>query len=316
MGKLFFSYAHEDEALRDALEVHLAMLKREGLIETMHDRRIVAGEPLGDAIDAYLEQADVILCLLSPDFIASEYCYSREMNRALERHHAGEASVIPVVLRHCDWKNTPLKELRGTPRDNKPVKAWPDVDEALLDVASDIRNAVEARCIARPEPVADLKTQGAVALPAEVKVRPRSANLQIPRTLTDRDRDDYVEQAFEFLVEFFANSLGELESRDSQLSGKVTRLDARRFTAAAYREGKKVSAITVYSGGSWGRGISFNNSDGGDTSSSSGSFNIPERGNELRFASMFGRFGGPQDLLDHEQVAEAIWASFIEPLQR
>ena len=89
LSRLFFSYSHKDEELRNALEVHLAMLKRQGLIEAFHDRRIVAGEPLDEAIDAYLETADVILCLVSPDFIASEYCYSRAMGRALERHKAG-----------------------------------------------------------------------------------------------------------------------------------------------------------------------------------------------------------------------------------
>lgn len=144
MAKLFFSYSHKDEELRDELETHLSTLKREGLIAALHDRRITAGDRLDDAIHAYLEEADVILCLLSPDFIESDYCYSREMTRALERHATGEAKVIPVVVRHCDWRNTPLAQLRGTPRDNRPVRSWPDRDEAWFDVAQDVRAAVTA----------------------------------------------------------------------------------------------------------------------------------------------------------------------------
>jgi hypothetical protein len=314
--KLFFSYSHKDEELRNALEVHLTMLKRQGLIEAFHDRRIVAGEPLDDAIDAYLEEADIVLCLVSPDFIASDYCYSREMGRALERHQAGEARVIPVILRHCEWQHTPLKDLRGTPRDNKPVKAWADIDEALNDVAADIRRAVEGLPAAtRWQPAKATPQSGGSA---EVRERPRSANLHIPRALTDRDRDEYVERSFEFLAEFFANSLDELAARHPHLEGKITRLDARRFTAVVYRDGRKASALTAYMGGGWGhgRGISYNNEDRGETNSSNGSFDLSDRGEELRFSSMFSRFGGEKELLDHQEVAEAIWAAFIEPVQR
>ena len=74
MVKLFFSYSHKDEALRDQLETHLAMLRNQGLIESWHDRRIVAGSNLDDSIQASLETADVVLLLVSSDFLASAYC--------------------------------------------------------------------------------------------------------------------------------------------------------------------------------------------------------------------------------------------------
>src|ERR1022692_4794022 len=99
MPDLFFSYSHKDEALRDVLEVHLAMLKRSGAITTWHDRRILVGDDFGQTIDENLEAADVILLLISPDFLASQYCYDRERTRALERADANEARVIPVILR-------------------------------------------------------------------------------------------------------------------------------------------------------------------------------------------------------------------------
>lgn len=105
MPTVFFSYSHKDEALRDELEAHLGLLKNQGFIEHWHDRRIVAGEELDPAIFQNLERADVILLLISSDFISSSYCYSREMVRAMQRHEAGEARVIPVILRNCDWKS-------------------------------------------------------------------------------------------------------------------------------------------------------------------------------------------------------------------
>ena len=88
---IFFSYSHKDEALRDQLEVHLAMLKRQGVISTWHDRRLVAGDDVDTGIAKELNQADIILLLASPDFLASDYCYGVEVARALERHAAGQA---------------------------------------------------------------------------------------------------------------------------------------------------------------------------------------------------------------------------------
>ena len=87
---VFFSYSHKDEALRDQLETHLAMLKRQGVILTWHDRRLVAGDNIDSGIAKELDQADIILLLVSPDFLASDYCYGIEVARALERHAAGE----------------------------------------------------------------------------------------------------------------------------------------------------------------------------------------------------------------------------------
>lgn len=134
MVSIFFSYSHRDESLRDELEKHLAGLKHQGLIDTWHDRRITAGEEVDDAISEHLEKADIILLLVSPDFIASDYCYSIEMVRALQRHNNGEARVIPVILRPCDWKDLEFGKLLATPKDGKPVTKFPNQDEAFLEV--------------------------------------------------------------------------------------------------------------------------------------------------------------------------------------
>lgn len=142
MAALFFSYCHRDEGLRDQLEIHLAMLKRQGFIETWHDRRITAGEPVDHSISANLERADIILLLVSPDFLASDYCYDREMTRALERHTSGSCMVIPVILRPCDWHDAPFGKLMATPKDGRPITQWPDIDTAFLDVTAAIKVAL------------------------------------------------------------------------------------------------------------------------------------------------------------------------------
>ena len=141
---LFYSYSHKDEAFRDELETHLSLLKRQGVILDWHDRRITAGTEWKGQIDHNLDTADVILLLVSADFIASDYCYDKEMTRALERHDRAEARVIPVILRSVHgWQDAPFAKLGAAPTDGRPVTSWPNRDEAFADVAGHIRRAVE-----------------------------------------------------------------------------------------------------------------------------------------------------------------------------
>jgi len=143
MASVFFSYSHKDEDLRDQLEVHLSGLRRQGVISTWHDRRITAGSEFENAIDKNLSEADVILLLVSPDFINSDYCYEREMTRAMERHKNGEARVIPVILRACDWHELPFGQLLAAPTDGKAVTKWADRDDAFLTIVQAIKGALK-----------------------------------------------------------------------------------------------------------------------------------------------------------------------------
>jgi TIR domain len=141
--KLFYSYSTKDEELRDELETHLSFLRRQGIIEEWHFRNIVAGRNFEDDIDKNLEAADVILLLVSADFSNSDYCSNREMKRALERQDLGEARVIPIIVRPCDWSGAPFANLEALPRDAKAVTTWGNRDEAWTDVAKGLRASVE-----------------------------------------------------------------------------------------------------------------------------------------------------------------------------
>lgn len=141
--KVFYSYSHKDEELRNELENHLAMLKQEGVIEGWHDRKIGAGNEWVGEIDEHLNTAHIILLLISSDFLASGYCRDIEVKQAMERHNAGNARVIPVILRACDWKRALFSKLQVLPKDGLPVKKWADRDDAFLDVAEGMRRAVE-----------------------------------------------------------------------------------------------------------------------------------------------------------------------------
>lgn len=141
--KVFYSYSHKDEVFRDEIEKWLVMLKRQNLIDSWHDRKIGAGKEWHDEISEHLNAADIILLLVSSDFLFSDYCYEVEVKQALERHKAGQARVIPVILRPCDWKAAPFSALQALPKDLKPVKQWADHDDAFLDIAEGIRKAIE-----------------------------------------------------------------------------------------------------------------------------------------------------------------------------
>jgi hypothetical protein len=141
--KLFYCYAHEDKVLRDELAKHLAALKRLGLIDEWYDRDISAGKEWQKEIDKHLNTANVILLLISPDFVHSDYCYSIEMHQALLRHHAGTACVIPIILRPVTWEGMPFGQLQALPTEGKPIISWPKPDEAFYDVAQGIRKVIE-----------------------------------------------------------------------------------------------------------------------------------------------------------------------------
>lgn len=140
--RVFCSYSHRDEEMREELEKHLSMLKREGIIDIWHDRKIKAGSEFAKVIDEEINVSDIILLLVSPDFLHSDYCYGIEVKRAIEKHKQGKSKVIPVILRPCSWHTAPFGHLLATPRDGKAISTWLNRDEAFLDVEKTIRLAI------------------------------------------------------------------------------------------------------------------------------------------------------------------------------
>jgi hypothetical protein len=141
--EMFFSYSHKDEKLRDKLVNHLAQLKNEGILRDWHDRKISAGIEWHGQINGHLNSAHIILLLVSSDFLASQYIHDVEVKRAMERHEAGEARVIPVILRPCDWHSARFGKLQALPTDGKPITKWDNRDEAFTVVAKGIRATVK-----------------------------------------------------------------------------------------------------------------------------------------------------------------------------
>ena len=139
----FISYTHRDERYADRLRTALAVLKSQGLLEDWHDRRIQPGAEWETEIDKHLGSVDLVLLLVTPEFLASEYAFGIEVARALERHEHGDAIVVPVIVRACDWMHSPLGKLQALPTDGKPIANWKNRDDAWLNVAQGIRRVVE-----------------------------------------------------------------------------------------------------------------------------------------------------------------------------
>jgi tetratricopeptide (TPR) repeat protein len=141
--EVFCSYAREDEEWLRKLETHLSLLKRQGLLSFWHNRLLAPGTDWAHSIDTHLETSAVILLLISSDFLASDYCYELEMQRALQRHEANLARVIPIIVRPCDWQSALFGKLQMLPRNGRPLTSWDDPDEALYEVALSIRSTLE-----------------------------------------------------------------------------------------------------------------------------------------------------------------------------
>ena len=136
--EVFCCYAREDQEMLEHLKKHLMPLQRSGQITIWSDTNLNAGEEWEKELHWHLESADLILWLISPDFMSSDYCYSKEMKRAIERHAQGGAHVIPVLLRPVHWKTAPFAKLQIIPTNATPVTRWSNRDDALHDVTGHI----------------------------------------------------------------------------------------------------------------------------------------------------------------------------------
>lgn len=312
MIKLFLSYSHQDENLRKELEKHLASLRREGVIDVWQDRRIGPGDEFAREISNQLESADIVLLLVSSDFLHSDYCYDIEMKRAMERHADGSARVIPVILRPCDWQNTPFGKLIATPTDGKAVTEHASLDRGFLDVARAVRTAVDGLHSTVAASGEDYATSAAGNRPD------RSSNLRIKKQFSDRERDRFLDEGFDYIARYFENSLKELEARNTEVETSFKRIDVNRFEAVVYVNGEEQSRCGIWLGGiSKNDSMLFSYNGVGNGNSYNESMSVCDNGYTLFLEPMgMAHFGQVRDQkLTYEGAAEFYWNMFIERLR-
>jgi hypothetical protein len=140
--RVFYSYSHKDAELRERLGTYLAPLRHQKKIIEWHDRKIEPGTNWEAEISTQLESANLILLLVSADFLASDYCFGVEVEKALTRLKQGQAKVVPVLLKSCLWEESRFSELQIIPRDAKAITRWDSSEEAFKHVATEIRQIV------------------------------------------------------------------------------------------------------------------------------------------------------------------------------
>lgn len=316
MAKLFFSYSHRDENLRNELEIHLSSLKRQGTLETWHDRRIGAGNEFAESIDANLEAADIILLLVSPYFIASDYCIKKEMVYAINKHERNEAKVIPVILHPCDWHDLPFGKLLAAPNDGKAISKFPNIHDGFLEVTLAIKEV--AKLLNKTKaPVVSSHSKNIGKGIANTTENVRSSSLRVRKDFTDRDKERFKTEAFEYMAKYFEGSLTELEKRNAEIKTDYRRIDANKFTSVIYKNGSEMNRATIRLNTSSGfiSGITYSTSD--QENSFNESMSVEDDGHMMSLKAMGMSFHNcmEKDELTFEGAAEYYWEMLINPLQ-
>ncbi|MHA7599851.1 toll/interleukin-1 receptor domain-containing protein [Alicycliphilus sp. T452] len=318
MTRAFISYSHADDALRAEFNKHLSLLRRQGLLELWSDHRIPAGGEFDKHISAELEAADIIILLISPDFMASDYCYGIEMKRAMERHQAGSAVVVPVILRPVDWHSAPFGALKALPRDGKPVVKWPTLDDAFLDVVQALRSLLATRSASTtqmaisPAPASKEPSEASAIAPS----RPRSGTLALACEFKDIDRDSFLDEAFAYIRAYFENSLQDVGERNPGIAGKLRRISEVGFTATLYRDGSKLAGcyIRISNGFGRDRSIGYSGNDSAQDNSYNEMLSVEADRHTLHLEPMMGNWSGSPSKFTHEGAAEQLWQLFVEHL--
>jgi len=321
MLSVFFAYSHRDQDLRNEVDTHLSLLKRQGIIQTWYDRRIGAGEEIDASISRELEAANIIILLVSPYFLASDYCFDIEMQRAMEKHAAGSARVVPVILHPCDWQSAPFGKLKVLPTDGKPVSAFPNHHDALVQIATAIREvAAQSAPRTRPRDVSGNPTperRGHAIAPPPAE-RPR---VTIPRRFTEKDRDDFLEETFEVTAKYFEESLSALGHDNAEVETRFRRVDGNTFVATVYVRGSVAAKckVRVSVDRGFAHGITYS-SDPASENSYNELLSVEGDEGPLSLKAMgmatfeTGHYAGRP--LTQDEAADYYWRLFISRLRR
>ena len=136
MIKVFCSYSHKDEDIKEELLTHLHTLDGKIDFDFWTDKKILAGTRWNDEIQTALIEANVILILLSSDYLSSSYCMEKEAALALSRHRNQEAYVVPIIARAVQWQFTDFAEFQVLPKGGLPIMKWSTRDEGFLNIVN------------------------------------------------------------------------------------------------------------------------------------------------------------------------------------
>ncbi|MDP3749715.1 MAG: toll/interleukin-1 receptor domain-containing protein [Phenylobacterium sp.] len=313
--KLFISYSHHDADLLGELRVHLRPYERNGVVEPWFDGFLIPGDDFDREVRKALAACDFIGLLVTPRFLASDYCVDVEMEDAIHRHLEGKARVVPIIAKPCAWKTTSLPKLLATPTDGLPITKWSDADEAWDIVGRDLAKAAGAD-VARP-PAVPASSASRAKIVREHAPPPSQTGFSIPRSSkpTDQEIDDFRHDAFERIAQIFELTLSQ---KGNGVTGRFRRLDANRFTVTLYRNGSKAASCTIFTGGDFfgSRGIAYNGKDDGATNTMSEELAVEVSEQGVGLVPHMGRaFGRSEDKpMTPDDGAALFWKLLTERL--
>lgn len=313
--KAFISYSHADEHHVDRLRKHLAMLSRENLITQFYDRDILVGGLLDEEIARNLADSQLFIAVVSPDFLASDYCYDVELATALKMHQDNRIRVVSVVVEPCEWRKSPLGPFLVVPKDGKEVALWDNQNAAWLNAVSEIRRIAE-------EFGAKTATEKKVDLPLP-KITPSKDNTP-KRYITKRTFDDVAKykfraDSFSTIREHFRKSVDEIHLVPG-IQAHFRDIDSYGFTATVLNEafGRGLGHITVRMGGNAGAAMGdvfWSEKENAPSNTANGWASIWSDDYELFFeASPLSFLHSEQDLkkITALQLAEFLWETLIK----
>ena len=304
--KIFISYSHKDEAILERLRIHLAMLRREGVVETWDDREIRAGQRVNETIADAHDASTVFMPIVSPDFLASVYCYEKEMQTALEKAEQGKMTIFPVIAEPSDWLASPLQKFKAVPRDGKPISEWTNPNNAYLDVVQELRRVATTGVRRTTD------TRSTIDAPTNAVSR-----VKIRRDFSSIDRGKFRDAAFAEIRKYFSGSIEEFGQIEG-LQGAFEDIDPNAFTCTivnlSKREAESHLTVRNNKGGQHSLGditVSF------DAYARAGSANelIGVSADEYdQYLELGMRFGGhnADRRLSAAQVADILWRDFLQ----
>jgi len=301
--KLFISYSHADQELLERLHKHFAQLQRDGSISEWYDREIHAGGTIHEEIDAALERADTFLACASPDYIASNYCFERELERALEKEKAGELTVVPVIFEPCEWLQTPLADFKALPRDGKPVSEFTNQNLALLEVATELRKLASVRGIAPPS---------SPPSPSVGEKAPTESRYRVKKDFDELDKRDFIERSFAEIYRFFEASVHELEGLP-EIEARLSVFSPDTFSCTVINRGirRGFETMHVRRGGTWGA-IDYLFGEQNSRTTSNGGFGVETDSYQLYLRTTgFGRMPSGRETLTATEAAQALWDELL-----
>lgn len=305
--KAFISYSHKDSNYLERLKVHLAQMKRDGLITEWTDEEIHAGGSLNNTISDALNSSELFLALLSPDYIASNYCYNKEFETAQRMQEEGKIIIVPIIVEPCDWQRTPFGNLKALPKDGKAVSEWTNPNNAFLNVIDELRRLTS---FTKTSTVQNLQSSSPEKL---------ARNYKVKKYFSEVDSFNFKESSYEEIKNYFQASISELDSVEN-LQARFTNEGKGFFTCLiSNRANNQNSFLTVQIGSEGQRhfgDLSYSFSEQVSTNSIQMDkvFKIDNDDYEqfwTKSSQGFGLSSQSNSRLTAHQVAEEIWNEFI-----